>query len=123
MKKNCVLLADECFRVSRVSSNASEVTLRAEHLPTGLACERSIVFAEESEARRLLLSELVSDVERRYPAQDFIIEHLWLGAGHGGELIIRHLPTGFSVQRNVGYDPKNPHIRELLTELFKNLTN
>lgn len=48
---------------------------------------------------------------------DFVINHIWCGHGKGAALEIRHLPTGISVRREIGYDSEERHRVELLAEL------
>ena len=121
MKNNNYLLADECFRVSQVCSNTSHVILRAEHLPTRLTMERSVPFAEEPVQRSLLLAELTSVVQQRYPESDFIVERLYRGVGQGAGLIIRHLPSGYSVYRDINHGPEFHQIRELFVEIIQKI--
>ena len=115
------LLTDECFKISRVISGESEITLRAEHLPSGLSIERTARFAEESSQRRSLRAELMAAVLARYPEGDFVIEHLWLGPGKGASLVLRHLPSGLSAGRSVGYERQAPALHQLFAELIRSI--
>jgi hypothetical protein len=115
------LLADEDCRISRLNPGESEVTLRAEHLPTGVALERSVNPAAESEERRTLLADLAAAVARQYPADDFVIEHLYKGPGKGCTLVIRHVPSGLSVGRDIGSGRSSEIKRDLVWELYRKI--
>jgi len=121
MKRKSILFTGESFRFSRTASDATGITLRVEHLPSGLAIERAITFEKETEQRRMMLAELQSIVERRFPPADFVIRHLRRGPGLGAALVLRHLPTGLSVQRVVGYDPQDDYVHEMLLGLMQKL--
>lgn len=55
--------------------------------------------------------------------KDFVIDRTWRGTGKGWELQIRHVPTGISVRREIGYKPEEEeqHRRELFAELQQKL--
>jgi hypothetical protein len=55
-------------------------------------------------------------MQKNHPG-DFEMDRIWCGPGKGAALQIRHLPTGLSVRRNIGYDPDERHLAELMAEL------
>lgn len=52
---------------------------------------------------------------------EFVIQRIWLAPGKGAALQIQHVPTGISVQRDIGYDSDDTHRAELLKELKRKL--
>jgi hypothetical protein len=114
--------SDEDVRVDRVWCGESTGTkLAARHTLSGLTAERVIGFEDESIHRRQLVADLSQLFSARYPAGDFVWEHLWNGPGKGASLCLRHVPTGIAIDRVLGYDPVTRYQREMLIELFGNL--
>lgn len=52
---------------------------------------------------------------------DVELEHMWRGPGKGAALQMRHLPTGISVYRVIGYEPPEEHTKSLFAELQNKL--
>lgn len=95
--------------------------LRVEHGLSGMVLESVIGFEEEKIKKSELIAELRGKVLTKYPPGDFLINFLNGGPGKGESLQLVHKPTGVAVDRFVGYDKRDGHIREALREMFGKL--
>ncbi len=116
------ILSDGQVRIERVwCGEAIGAKLIAHHLPTGISVERVIGFEVRSGYGAELQAELLLQLSRSYPPEDFVIERGWTGPGKGASLCLRHIPSGKKVERHVGYEPVTQHCREMVVELFQQL--
>ena len=104
------------------SSDGSEIQVRARHVPTGITVVRSVAAdASEDAVKADLLAALSEEVVKRFRPEDIRIDHIWCGPGKGAALRIVHLPTGVSMQREIGYDPPDLHRPELMSLFLERL--
>ena len=114
--------SNQDIRVERVWCDERTGTkLVIRHLLSGMSVERVIGFEDENQHRKELVEELSHRFSAQYRAEDFLMEHMWMGPGKGASLRLRHVPSGISVGRVAGYESVPRHQREMMAELFQKL--